>query len=72
MGGPPWAANGVAATDTDARAILDGMLARPEVRAAIETMVRIQGLLYMQQMRIKDRLQVLIADLEGYQRALET
>ena len=72
MGGPPWAADGVDATDTDARAILDGMLARPEVRPAIEIMVRIQGLLYMQQMRIKDRLQGLIADLEGYLRALKT
>ncbi len=72
MGGPPWAAKGVDATDTDARAILDGMLARPEVRPAIEIMVRIQGLLYMQQMGIKDRLQGLIADLEGYLRALET
>ena len=71
-GGPPWAANGVDATDTDARAILDGMLARPEVRPAIEIMVRIQGLLYIQQVRIQDRLQGLIADLEGYLRALET
>jgi hypothetical protein len=71
MGGPPWAAKGVDATDTDARAILDGMLARPEVRPAIEIMVRIQGLLYMQQMRTKDRLQGLIANLEGYLRTLE-
>ena len=66
------AAKGVDVTHTDARAILDGMLARPEVRPGIEIMVRIQGILYMQQMRIKDRLQGLIADLEGYLRTQET
>ncbi len=58
--------------ESDERAILDGMLARPEVRPAIEIMVRIQGLLYVQQMAIKDQLYKLITNLDEYLRSLET
>jgi hypothetical protein len=72
MGGPPWAPKTVTATDSDARAILDSMLAHPDVRSAIEIMVRGQGVQYMRQLRIKERLHRLIEELETYQRELET
>jgi hypothetical protein len=71
-GGPPWAPKSITATDSDTRAILEAMLANPNVRPAIEIMIRTQGIEYVRQGAIRDRLYKLIAELEAYQRKLAT
>ncbi len=71
-GGPPWAPKTITATDSDTRAILDSMLTHPDVRPALEIMIRTQGRQYVRLVAVRDRLHKLIAELEAYQRELET
>ena len=71
-GGPPWAPKTITATDSDALEILDSMIAHPDVRPALEIMIRTQGVEYVRHVGTRDRLHKLIAELEAYQRELET
>lgn len=69
-GGPPWAPRELNPSADDANEILEKLIVHPEIKPAIENMVRTQGVHYTYHAIVRDQLRTLIIDLENYRDSL--